>query len=169
MLFVLRLLPPTKKLQQRIIFVTFFLNFAITIIATVSYGVKCVPFTAIYKEVPGAKCLSEEVITATQWVNAGMSRNCGFALSASSFDPPIPVILTNLIVLACLIDIATALIPQFLLWNVQMKRKTKLLLDAVFALGLITAGLSIGRAATTNNGIWQEDSTWRPGPPHRWL
>lgn len=68
------------------------------------------------------------------------------------------------VVLACLIDIATALIPQFLLWNVQMKCRTKLFLDVIFALGLITAGLSIGRAATTNTGIWQTDSTWRTIP-----
>ena len=71
MLFVLRLLPPTKKLQQNVIFVTFFLNFAITMIATVSYSIKCVPFQAIYKTVPNAKCLSENVLTTTQYVNAG--------------------------------------------------------------------------------------------------
>ena len=45
-----------------------------------------------------------------------------------------------------------------------MKRKTKLILDIIFALGLITAGLSIGRAATTNTGIWKMDSTWRVMP-----
>ena len=69
-----------------------------------------------------------------------------------------------LIVLASVLDIVTALIPQFLLWNVQMKRKTKLVLDAIFALGVVIAALSIGRAATTNDGIWKEDASWRVMP-----
>ena len=71
MLFVLRLLPPTKTLQQKIIFINMFLNFAITMIATVSYGVKCVPFQAIYNFVPNAKCIPERVLMATMYVNAG--------------------------------------------------------------------------------------------------
>ena len=55
--------------------------------------------------------------------------------------PHKPELQLTSLVLACIIDIVTALIPQFLLWKVQMKRQTKLLLDVVFALGLITAGL----------------------------
>ncbi|KAI9658031.1 MAG: hypothetical protein M1821_002691 [Bathelium mastoideum] len=64
-------------------------------------------------------------------------------------------------ILACLIDITTALIPQFLLWNIKMKRTTKLSLDIIFALGLITAGLSIGRVASMNHGVWETDTGWR--------
>ena len=45
-----------------------------------------------------------------------------------------------------------------------MKRKTKIILDCIFALGIITAALSIGRAASTNTSIWKEDSTWREMP-----
>lgn len=70
MLFVLRLLPASKRTQQKIIFVTFFSNFAITVTATVSYSIKCIPFTAIYRDEPYAKCLSQNVIIATQYVNA---------------------------------------------------------------------------------------------------
>ena len=62
-------------------------------------------------------------------------------------------------VLACVIDITTALIPEFLLWGVQMRRRTKISLTLIFFLGLVTAGLSIGRAATSNSGIWQTDNT----------
>ena len=71
MLFVLRLLPRTKKLQKDFILVAFFLNFAITLVATVSFGLKCIPFRAIWQDVPGAKCLSENVLVATQYTNAG--------------------------------------------------------------------------------------------------
>lgn len=69
MLFVLRLLPPNKKLQERIILVAFFFNFAITMIGTVSYGVRCQPFEASYKNVPGARCLSQNILVVTQQVN----------------------------------------------------------------------------------------------------
>lgn len=58
------------------------------------------------------------------------------------------------IALACACDIATALIPQFLMWGVQMKAKTKRQLNILFALGLITAVLSIGRAATILRQFW---------------
>ncbi|KAI9714793.1 MAG: hypothetical protein M1820_000082 [Bogoriella megaspora] len=133
MLFVLRLLPPGKKWETRIIFFVFFLNIAITIIATVTYGLHCQPFQAGWKSVPGGHCKSYQDLTITQWVNG---------------------------ILACVIDISTALVPQFLLWKVQMKRSTKLTLDIIFALGLITAGLSIGRVASTNYGMW-EDGSWR--------
>ena len=62
-------------------------------------------------------------------------------------------------VLACIIDITTALIPEFLLYKVQMKRRTRVILNTVFGLGLITAGLSIGRVAVSNSGVWETDST----------
>ena len=71
MLFVLRLLPPNTKRQQYIVFIAFFLNFAITVVATVSYGVKCIPFNAIYEPVASKKCLPDNVITTTMIVNAG--------------------------------------------------------------------------------------------------
>ena len=73
MLFVLRLLPPSKVWQRRVTYVAFFLNFAITLIAVVSYGVRCRPFIAAYKSVPGAKCSSENVIVVTQQVNGSES------------------------------------------------------------------------------------------------
>lgn len=69
MLFVLRLLPPYKKWQQRLIFFTFFLNFAITMIAAVSYGVHCIPFPAAYEDASGGKCIPANVIVVTQQVN----------------------------------------------------------------------------------------------------
>lgn len=202
MLFVLRLLPPMKKVAQKIILVAFFFNFAVTMIATVSYGVKCIPFTAVYKDIPNAKCLSERVITSTQYVNAGelhVFSSFSFRPLLAKQDIPLASCLNTLytqlllsthlarslegenplvvrlyvcqpdftdlvLVFACVIDITTALIPQFLLWKVQMRRSTKLILDIIFAFGFVTAGLSIGRAATTNNGIWKEDSTWRVMP-----
>ncbi|KAI9723458.1 MAG: hypothetical protein M1828_004188 [Chrysothrix sp. TS-e1954] len=139
MLFTLRLMPKSKKWPQRIIYASFFLNFAITIIVTVTYGTKCVPFTAIYKSVPGAKCDAQSIQIATQQLNG---------------------------ILSCIIDIATALIPAFLLWDIKIKRKTKIVLDIIFLLGLVTAGLSIGRAASTNPGEWKKDTTWRIMPPN---
>lgn len=67
-------------------------------------------------------------------------------------------------VLACVVDIMIALIPEFLLYGVRMRRKTKLILNVIFGLGLITAGLSVGRAATIYKGIWKADTTWRLMP-----
>ena len=75
MLFTLRLLPITKVAPRRVIYVAFFLNFAITVIATVSYGVRCVPFTAIYDPGPNARCIPTNVIIATQQVNGGESES----------------------------------------------------------------------------------------------
>ncbi|KAI9668766.1 MAG: hypothetical protein M1831_000835 [Alyxoria varia] len=110
-------------------------------IATISYGVRCIPFVAVYKDVPGAKCFSQHILVVTMQVNA---------------------------ILACLIDVVTALIPEFLLWKVQMKRKTKIILNVIFGLGLLTSGLSIGRAASSNGGIFQTDNTWRVMPTNMW-
>ena len=72
MLFVLRLLPPFKKWQQKVVYITFILNVIITLIATVSYGVSCIPFRAGWENVPNAKCVSKNVLVATQKVNGGM-------------------------------------------------------------------------------------------------
>lgn len=63
------------------------------------------------------------------------------------------------LVLACLCDIFTALLPQVLLWDVKMKRRTKRSLNVIFALGLVTAALSIGRIATVTETTLTEDST----------
>ena len=73
----------------------------------------------------------------------------------------------NFVVLACIIDITVALVPAFLLWNVQMRRQTKLVLDALFALGLVTAAMSIGRAAAINYDNITTDSTCEPKNPSR--
>ena len=40
-----------------------------------------------------------------------------------------------------------------------MRRRTKIFLDIIFLLGLLTAGLSIGRAVTTTPATWQSDFT----------
>ncbi|KAI9663370.1 MAG: hypothetical protein M1831_002654 [Alyxoria varia] len=42
---------------------------------------------------------------------------------------------------------------------------TKVILDLIFLLGLITAGMSIGRAAASNPGQEKTDFTWRNLPP----
>ncbi|KAL9087210.1 MAG: hypothetical protein Q9159_003777 [Coniocarpon cinnabarinum] len=141
MLFVLRLLPPFKKWQQKVVYVAFVLNVIITIIATVSYGVSCIPFRAAWQEVPGSKCFSKKVLVATQKMNGG---------------------------LACVIDITVAIVPAFLLWNVQMRRHTKLILDVLFGLGLITAALSIGRAAAISYEDLTTDTTWKL-MPNKWF
>ena len=44
-----------------------------------------------------------------------------------------------------------------------MKRSTKLSLDVIFSLGLITSALSIGRVATMNYGVWATDSSCELG------
>ena len=75
MLFVLRLLPPGKKWATRVILGAFVLNFAITLEATIAYGLKCTPFNAVWDtNVKNAKCYSESVVTVTQEVNGGESR-----------------------------------------------------------------------------------------------
>ena len=69
MLFVLRLLPPYKKWQQRIIYANFFVSFAITLVANVSYGLACIPFRALWEPVEGAKCYSKDRVVITAQVN----------------------------------------------------------------------------------------------------
>lgn len=67
--------------------------------------------------------------------------------------------------LSCVIDIATAAIPQLLLWKVQMKPATKRSLNVIFGLGLVTSALSIARAATINNKVLTDDSTCKQITP----
>ena len=67
-------------------------------------------------------------------------------------------------VLSCVVDIVTAVIPQILLWKVQMKKSTKRGLNVIFSLGLITSCLSIARVATISNKVETEDSTCRSYP-----
>ena len=62
-------------------------------------------------------------------------------------------------VLSCVIDLVTATIPVFLLWNVQMKPQTKRVLDVIFCFGFVTAAMSIDRAATTTKATLETDST----------
>lgn len=71
------------------------------------------------------------------------------------------------IVLSCVVDIPTAIIPQTLLWRVQMKKSTKRSLNIIFSLGLITSSLSIARVATINNKVENEDSTCRSHSQYR--
>ena len=73
MLFVLRLLPPYKKAHQTIIYVELFVNFAITLIATLTFGIACIPFKALYTPIPGATCFSKEKLVAVTRVNASKS------------------------------------------------------------------------------------------------
>lgn len=88
MLFTLRLLPFTKRWPRRVIECSFFLNIIITIIAVVSYGIKCVPFTAIYKPVPGAWCERQNILVTTQQVNGGKHiRDHGFEMRKLTCSP----------------------------------------------------------------------------------
>ncbi|KAG8525208.1 uncharacterized protein KY384_008852 [Bacidia gigantensis] len=110
--FVLRLLPVYKRWQKNVILAAFVFNIAITLIATVSYGLSFI----------------------TNQVNG---------------------------VLSCVVDIVTAIIPQVLLWKVQMKKSSKRSLNIIFSLGLITSSLSIARVATISDKAQNEDSSFR--------
>ncbi|KAI9667146.1 MAG: hypothetical protein M1831_001323 [Alyxoria varia] len=135
LLFVLRLLPAYKVWQHRLVYVTFFLNFAITVVATVSFGIACIPFEGLWKkDLPGAKCYPLELLVLTQRVNG---------------------------ILACVVDIITALIPALLLLNVKMRRKTRWTLNIIFLLGLGTAALSIGRVVTVTRWAIEYDMSFR--------
>ena len=72
MLFVLRLLPPNKKWHAITIYIALAINFMVTLFATISYGLSCIPFRANWDHVPGAKCLSDTFIDAAQIANGGM-------------------------------------------------------------------------------------------------
>lgn len=132
MLFVLRLLPAHQKWQQRIIYLAFSINIAITILATVTYGISCIPFKANWQDIPNARCLPKNVLVIVNQVNS---------------------------ILACVCDIITVLIPQILLWKVQMRPKTVRMLKVILALSLIPAGLSIARAVITTEKDMTEDTT----------
>ncbi|KAL8689577.1 MAG: hypothetical protein Q9218_004781 [Villophora microphyllina] len=139
LLFALRLLPTYKKVQQRIIYAVFLVNFLVTAYTCVTFGVSCIPFKANWESVPNSKCFSKDVLVVTNQINAA---------------------------LACVCDVATAVIPIFLLWNVQMRPKTKRQLNVIFALSLITAPLSIGRAASLTKKTLTEDTTWNMVPSY---
>ncbi|KAL8691417.1 MAG: hypothetical protein Q9218_003353 [Villophora microphyllina] len=71
------------------------------------------------------------------------------------------MLLNSQCILSCVVDIVTAIIPQVLLWNVQMKKSTKRGLNLIFSLDLITSSLSIARVATISDKVEAEDSTFR--------
>ena len=155
MLFVLRLLPSYKTWQQYLIYVLFFLNFAVTLVGCVTYAVSCVPFKAVYDtSIKGAKCYSKDQLVIVTQLNASRCYNPVCESSNSN-----PVILQ--IVLSCVTDLITAMIPQFLIWDVKMKESTKLQLNIIFGLGLLTSAMCIGRAATINKSAMTIDSTCR--------
>lgn len=66
MLFTLRLLAAHRKWLRSIIHAALIINIAITMIAVVSFGVKCTPFTAIYQDTNGAKCVGSDSFVAIQ-------------------------------------------------------------------------------------------------------
>ncbi|KAL8930476.1 MAG: hypothetical protein Q9208_000660 [Pyrenodesmia sp. 3 TL-2023] len=115
--------------------------------------------SANWETVPNAKCFSKDVLVITNQINAGKA-----PLHYS--ERKLPRGTKSCVALACACDIITALIPQFLLWNIQMKARTKRQLNFIFALGLITALLSIGRAATTTKATLTEDTSWRMVPSY---
>ena len=76
MLFVLRLLPPYKVWQHRTIYGIFVLNILITALASISYGVACIPFRALWvAEVPGAKCYSKKLLVLAARLNGSKLSN----------------------------------------------------------------------------------------------
>lgn len=151
MLFVLRLLPTYKRWQKHTIIVAFGVNIAIVLIGTVSYGLSCIPFEAWYKPVPGAKCFSKHNLVITNQVNGGE----GLRVRV----PAGHMLTLRTPALSCVIDITVAIIPQVLLWAVQMKKSTKRALNLIFSLGLITSALSIARIATINDKVEEADTT----------
>ncbi|KAI4234516.1 MAG: hypothetical protein L6R40_006721 [Gallowayella cf. fulva] len=137
MLFVLRILPSYKRWQQKVVMLLFAVNFVVTAYACLMFGISCVPFRANWQAVPDTKCFSKKILTMANQINAALS---------------------------CACDIATALIPQFLLWNVKMRVKTKRQLNIMFGLGLIIALLSIARAAALIEKALTADTTWSMMP-----
>ena len=148
-------MPIYKHWQKNVILAAFTLNIAITLVGTVSYGFSCIPFRAWYQEVPNSKCFSTHNLVITNQVNGGSTipDNSPFMTHLAVTDSDT--------VLSCVIDIVTAIIPQVLLWNVQMKRSTKRGLNIIFSLGLITSAFSIARVATISDKNLAEDSTCR--------
>ena len=71
MFFVLRLLAKTKRWPPRFIWIAMFLNFAITMIAVVTYGIRCIPFKAIYLPVDGAQCMPVPNLVIAMTLNGG--------------------------------------------------------------------------------------------------
>ncbi|KAI9696360.1 MAG: hypothetical protein M1820_008202 [Bogoriella megaspora] len=139
MLFVLRLLPSFKVIQRRIVYGVFLINFVITLFACLSFGLSCRPMKANWDAIPNAHCFSKELLVITNQVNAALS---------------------------CACDIVVAIVPQFLLWKVQMAPRTKRVLKIIFSLGPVTASLSIGRAAVTTYKALTEDTTWNMIPSY---
>lgn len=48
----------------------FFINFAITVLACVMFGISCVPFKADWDAVPNSKCFPKKLLVVTNQVNS---------------------------------------------------------------------------------------------------
>ena len=73
-IFVLRLLPNSKRSwPRRTLYLAMFANLVVTATAMVTFGLRCIPFSAIYTDVPGAQCMSKQMVATAIASNASES------------------------------------------------------------------------------------------------
>ena len=78
MLFVLRLLPAFNQWQEKVIYGTMIVNFAISLVATIIFGLSCMPLRAFWDNdaqmnLPGSKCYPVSRRVLVQQVNGSES------------------------------------------------------------------------------------------------
>ncbi|KAL9087847.1 MAG: hypothetical protein Q9159_003444 [Coniocarpon cinnabarinum] len=84
-LFVLRLLPIYKHWQKRVVVTAFFLNIAVALVGSITYGLSCIPFHAWFDPKLGSKCFSTRDTVIANRVNGGE-----WADTTLLFDPTVP-------------------------------------------------------------------------------
>ena len=70
-LFVLGLLSSYKKWQQNSVYLTFAINFFVTLYACITFGVFCRSFRALWKDVSNSKCFPTNLLIISNRVNVG--------------------------------------------------------------------------------------------------
>ena len=59
------------KWQQRVLNLTFLINFLVTAYTCIAFDVSCIPFNANWDTVPNSKYFSKDVLVITNQVNVG--------------------------------------------------------------------------------------------------
>ncbi|KAI9722166.1 MAG: hypothetical protein M1828_004848 [Chrysothrix sp. TS-e1954] len=129
--FLLRVLANTHfKLKILIIANAVVYGIMVTIFCFI-FGFQCRPFDSLWNTTIPHRCIDKQVVN-----NVGLAGN----------------------IINCITDFTYALLPIYIVQQLQMPTKNKIALSFILGLGVLTASCSIGKAATFNET--SPDITW---------
>ena len=126
-IFILRLIKGTHRRIAISLYVIIILNSLITLTAVFLIAFQCTPFRKSWNPFIPGRCFSAEILTAITRVVGGIL----------PFRPRGPTVNIVLVAFGCLTDFMCAIIPFFVLRQLQMDRKIKSALIIIMSLALL--------------------------------